>query len=42
MKAFRALAAVSVFVQVVVAAPVRSEAASAAEIDAGVGANDGP
>jgi len=38
MKAFRTLAAVLLFVQVVVAAPVKSEAASAAEIDAGVGA----
>ena len=38
MKAFRTLAAVLLFVQVLVAAPVKSEAASAAEIDAGVGA----
>jgi len=38
MKAFRTLAALLLFVQVVVAAPVKSEAASAAEIDAGVGA----
>jgi lipid-binding SYLF domain-containing protein len=38
MKAFRTLAAVLLFVQVIVAAPVKSEAASAAEIDAGVGA----
>ena len=38
MKAFRALAAILLFVHVVVAAPAKSEAASAAEIDAGVGA----
>ena len=38
MKSFPTLAAVLLFVQVVVAAPVKSEAASAAEIDAGVGA----
>ena len=38
MKAFRALAAILLFVHVVVAAPAKSEAASAAEIDAGGGA----
>ena len=38
MEAFRTVAAILIFILVVVAAPVRSEAASAAEIDAGVGA----
>jgi len=38
MKAFRTLAAILLFVHVVVVAPAKSEAASAAEIDAGVGA----
>jgi lipid-binding SYLF domain-containing protein len=38
MKAFRTVAAILIFVLVVVTAPVRSEAALAAEIDAGVGA----
>ena len=38
MKAFPTVAAILIFVLVMVAAPVRSEAASAAEIDAGVGA----
>ena len=38
MKVFRMPAAILLFVQVVVAAPAKSEAASAAEIDAGVGA----
>jgi lipid-binding SYLF domain-containing protein len=38
MRAFRTVAAILIFVLVVVTAPVRSEAALAAEIDAGVGA----
>jgi lipid-binding SYLF domain-containing protein len=38
VKVFRKLAAIMLFLQVMVAAPVKSEAASAAEIDAGVGA----
>ena len=36
MKAFRARAAILLFILLVVAAPAKSEAASAAEIDAGV------
>jgi lipid-binding SYLF domain-containing protein len=38
MKAFRTLGAMLLLIQVLISAPAKSEAASAAEIDAGVGA----